>query len=450
MNSLHSFVGMLNGLSSPFRENGLENPFNFMTKPTIAYVTQFFPILTETFVYREVCALRAKGYDVRTFSNRTPDRKQLSDESLHLMADTEYVFPIDWKPFLSAHLSYLTRHPLKYVRTLWQVMGQRGESWGNRKRTLGHFGGGVYLAKKAKEQGVQHVHAHFGVNAATIALVIAQLNDITFSFTAHQIIFTDQLILREKLKHAHFIAAISEYSRDYLIDFYGENGAIADKFHIVHCGISPEQFRPKSTTLSLNGHKPLIFSLARLDEKKGMPYLIEACRILHERGIDFECIIGGDGEQMPLLQQMVADYSLGEIVTLTGRLFQEDLEPYFNRANLFALGCVTTEDGDIDGIPVVLMEAMAMGVPTISTSVSGIPELIEHEKSGLLVPEKDPVALADAMERLLANPAYAQKLAQAGCQKVRCEFNIHHTSDQLAALFEQFVGKQVTIQATSN
>jgi glycosyltransferase involved in cell wall biosynthesis len=408
-----------------------------MAKPTIAYIAQYFPYMTETFVYREVNALRAKGFNIVTLSNRTPDPAKLADESKEHIATTEYVFPLQKRLFVQTHLFWLLRHPLLYLGTLWKVMSPRAESWDSRKRTFGHFGGGVYLAYRLREQGVDHIHAHFSVNAATIGLVIARLLRVSYSFTVHNNIFSDRLILREKLKAARFIVSISRFSRDFLLRYAPDIPGLADKFEIVHCGIAPEQFQPRRQTSTERARSPLIFSLAHHAERKGMPYLVEACRILRERQVDFECIVGGQGPETPRLHTLVARYGLEQHVKLPGVIFQQDLQPYLNQAAAFVLPCITAHDGDVDGIPVVLMEAMAMGVPSVSTFVSGIPELIDDGVSGLLVPEKDAVALADALERVLHDAALAARLGEAAREKVLAQFDIHQSADQLGDLFER-------------
>ena len=410
-----------------------------MNKPTIAYVAQFFPYMTETFVYREVLALREKGFNVVTLANRQPQRERLAEESKPLMDSTSYFFPIRLLTLLMAHFYFILTYPQRYFSTIYTVFSPKGESWSNRWRTFGHWVGGVQLAKVAEEKGVQHIHAHFSVNAATIGLVISRLIDVPFSFTVHNNFFTDRLILREKLRHAKFIIAISEYSRDWLLDYAPEIPDLKEKFQIIHCGISLDQFRPKQLA-HLNGkvaHKPLIFSLAYHAERKGMPYLVEACRILRDRGVEFECIIGGNGPETPLLREMIQNYRLEESVKLPGVIFQENLNSYLVKSNVFILPCITAANGDKDGVPVVLMEAMAMQIPVVSTTVSGIPELIDHGVNGLLVPEKESVALADAIQYLLEDPEFATKIGRLARQKIAHAFNIHTTSDQLIHLFGQ-------------
>lgn len=402
---------------------------------SIAYITQRFPSLTTTFIYREVLALRDAGFNIFTFAIWKPNKDSLSAESKDLVDSSSYVFPNSWSRLLLAHLYFFFTRPIKYVSTFFFVLTRRGESLSNRRRTFFHFFEAIYLAVDMKRKGIRHIHAHFTVNAATIALIIARMLDISFSFTAHNNFFTDRLILREKLKSARFIIAISEHSRDFLLGLFPDLD-VKDKFHIVHCGVSPDDFRPVTRT-AVN-QQPLIFSLAQLVERKGLPVLVEACRILEDRGFDFQCLIAGDGEQRPLLERLIAGFQVQDKVQLLGAVFQEQLGDYLNRTDLFVLPCLTASNGDRDGIPVVLMEAMAMEIPVISTYVSGIPELIEDGQSGLLVKENDPVALADAMQRIIEDGALRKRLGKDGRQRVVQEFNIHKNVSQLATLFGRY------------
>jgi glycosyltransferase involved in cell wall biosynthesis len=403
---------------------------------SIAYIMQTFPGLTLTFIYREVLALKRRGFDVTTFAIWKPDRDKLSPESRSLMDSTFYVFPISWLRFLWAHLYFLVTRPVKYVGTAVFVVTRRGETWHNRIRTAGHFAEAVYMAKEMEKLKIEHLHAHFTINAATIALIGARLLNISFSFTAHNIFFTDRIVLKEKIGESLFIAAISEYSRQFLIRMVPDQD-VAGKIHIVRCGVSPEQFVPPEPK-PVND-VPLILFVAQLAERKGAPFLVEACRLLAERGAPFKCVIVGDGAERPIVEQRIEQYGLQETVTLTGALFQEQLKPYLERADIFALPCITARDGDVDGIPVVLMESMAYEIATVSTTVSGIPELIEHEQSGLLVPEQDSLALADALQHLIADAQFRTKVGKNGRQKILLEFDVDQNAAKLATFFEEYL-----------
>jgi len=407
---------------------------------SIGYISHSFPLLTETFVYREIFSLERKGFRVATFSIWKPDKNKLSHEARHLVDTSYYVFPISWPKFVKAHLYFLSTRPHKYISTLFYVVTRKGESLENRRRTFFHFCDAVYLARDMEREGVTHLHAHFAINAATIALVASRLLGITYSFTAHNSFFIDRVILKEKVWGARFIIAISDFSKRFLSSLVpGDN--IDSKIHIVHCALSPDDFAPPDPK-AVN-EVPVLLFVAQLAERKGAPYLVEACKVLADRGVDFRCVIIGDGLQMGLVKQLVEQYDLQEVVELPGVVYQENLKEYLRQADVFVLPCVTASDGDMDGVPVSLMEAMSMEIATVSTYVSGIPELIEDNVSGLLVPEKDPVALADALQRLFEDNALRLRLGKNGRQKVVQEFDIDKSTAKLADLFEQYLKASV-------
>jgi colanic acid/amylovoran biosynthesis glycosyltransferase len=403
----------------------------------IAYISQTLPSLTTTFIYREVLALREMGFSISTFAIWKPNPNQLSQESKSLVDTTFYVFPISWSKFFVAHLYFLLSRPIRYISTLVFVLTRKGESLSNRKRTFFHFFEAIYLAREMKRQRIRHIHAHFSVNAASVALIIARLLDISFSFTSHSNLFTDQLILKEKIYAAKFIVAISQFTRQYLLNLVNKgDDNVASKTHVIHCGLSPDDFAPRI----LHPHNtPSLLFVAQLAERKGAPILVQACRVLAEQGVDFRCVIVGDGPQWEYVHHLVCEYNLQDRVELAGAVFQEHLKEYLNQADVFVLPCIVAQNGDMDGVPVVLMEAMSMEIPTVSTYVSGIPELIEHEQSGLLVPEKAPEALADAIQRLLRDERLRVRLGINGRRRVQAEFNIYKSAEQLASLFERYL-----------
>jgi glycosyltransferase involved in cell wall biosynthesis len=400
----------------------------------IGYVLQMYPVLTETFVYREVEGLRRKGLQVKTFAFREPDPEDLSRESRHLMQETRYVLPLRWRRFLASHLVWILRRPLRYLGTLAFVLTRRGESPRNRLLTLFHFGAGVDLAGAMRREGVTHVHAHFTINAATMALVIARLLDVPFSFTAHNLMFRRPLLLKAKLREAAFVVAISEFSRRFLVDSLPGEG-IDRKIHVVHCGVSPRDFSPRR---SRPRHDvPVLVFVAQLAERKGAPVLVRACRILADRGVRFRCVLVGDGPERDVVDRLVSEHRLEDSITRTGAVPQENLRDHLDRADVFVLPCVRARDGDMDGIPVSMMEAMAMEIPTVSTRVSGIPELVEDGESGLLVEAGDPEALADALERVLGDADLRVRLGRAGRRRVIEAFDVDRSASELAELFDR-------------
>jgi len=401
----------------------------------IAYVTQIFPFLTETFVYREVLGLRRRGLRVDTFAVRRPDPRTLSRESRALVDETVYVFPVSWARFVANHLHYLFSRPLRYLGTLLLLLTRRGESPRNRVLTLFHFCMGVHLARTMQRREISHVHAHFAINAATIALTVSRLLDVSFSFTAHNLIFTNRLVLKEKMREARFVVAISEFTRRFLIDLHPDED-VAAKIHVVHCGLPVGGFSPPSG--GTVNEIPVIMFVAQLAERKGVPVLVEACKLLVERGERFRCLIVGDGPVREPVERLIAQQGLEEIVEMRGAILQEQLIEHLGRAEVFVLPCVRARDGDMDGIPVSLMESMAMGIATVSTRISGIPELIEDGRSGLLVEPGDAAGLADALQRLIADPELRRRLGEQGRCRVETDFGIDRTAAEIARLFERY------------
>jgi colanic acid/amylovoran biosynthesis glycosyltransferase len=416
--------------------NQVNLPQNDTVSPPIpiAYILQAYPSLTMTFIYREVLALQAKGFNITIFSVWKPAKNKLSPETRSLMDNTHYLFPISWGQFFITHLAFFLKHSLKYISTFLFVMSRPGESWKNRRRTAGHFAEAVCIAQQVEKRDIKHLHAHFSHNAASIAMIIARLLNISFSFTAHNILFTDQIILKEKIREARFIVSISEFTKQFITHLVP---GVDHKIHIVHCGLSPANFSPPVS--KSQNDAPLILFVAQLAERKGTPVLVEACKILVERKVPFQCVIIGDGPQWLLVKQQVEQYHLQNSFILTGALFQEQVKEYFNQADVFVIPCIRTATGDMDGIPVALMEAMAMEIATVSTYVSGIPELIDHEQNGLLIPEKDPLALADALQKLITDSTLRRQLGKNGREKILREFDIDKSAAQLALLFEDYV-----------
>lgn len=400
-------------------------------KKRIAYITQSFPLLTETFVYREVLGLRETGHSVHAFAIRKPASDRLSEESRHLMDDSTYFFPVQWFTFFTSHLFYFGTRPGKYLSTLWLVLTKSGKGIRNRILALVHFCMAASFARKMQRLKIRHNHAHFSINAATIALVIYRLTGIPFSFTAHNLLFREQVLLKEKVRKARFIASISEFTRKFLIDLYPDM-EFADKIHIVRCGISPSDFN--SSASKRENDIPVLLFVAQLAERKGAHVLVEACRILADRKVSFKCEIFGDGPERVRLETLVEKLDLSQFVTLPGAVLQENLKEHLTRADLFVLPCVKAPDGDMDGIPVSLMEAMAMELPVVSTHVSGIPELIEDRQSGLLVEEGNAETLADALQELIDDSALRSRLGKGGRDKIVEGFNIQKSVARIAEL----------------
>lgn len=404
------------------------------TKPTIAYIEQKLPGLTTTFIYREIFELQKRGFKVITFSVHRPQPADLSAEALSLLETTHYIDGTPWHLLAKAHLYYIFKSPFRYLSVFLFLSSRQYETFSDRKRTILHFLGGIYFAHLAQTHDVKHIHAHFAVLSTTISMVVSRMLRIPYSFTAHSACFAERIILPDKIEGAKFIASISNYTSAFLIDQSRDPASARDKIHIVHCGIPVTDFTPPGHRVSVD--PPTILSVAYLIECKGMGYLIDACHLLKERGIPFRCVIVGDGPLYNQLNQQISDRNLQEEVSMPGRIFQEDLKQYLHQADIFAMACNHEKSGIVDGIPVVFMEAMATEIPCVSTTVSGIPDLIEHGVTGLLVDQKNAPAFADALQCLILNKDLRRAMGTASRKKIIEEFNIETTAGQMAELIE--------------
>lgn len=411
----------------------LSNKINTPTdKPTIAYICTRFPAPSETFVYNEIIGLRARGCRVDVFSIHAPEPDRLSAAARALIDDTFYLLPLKTGRFLAAHCFYLVRKPLKYFFALFHfVVAKNIGDLRSLRRTFFHFLEAIYIAAESRERGISYLHAHFATGAASVAMFVSLMNDTPFGFTIHAMdLFRDKLLLPEKVQHARLIIPISRYNvRALVAECPGVDPA---KFQIVHYGIDLNRFRPAAA------HKAssvCLLSLGRLVEKKGFRYLIEAARILKDEGHRFRCVIVGEGPERPLLEQMIRERSMENDVLLVGDVLHECVYDFYAKADLFALPCVVDKANDRDGIPNVLIEAMAMELPCVSTTVSGIPELIDHGQDGLLVVPNDARALAAAVGTLIVDPPLRGRLGRAARIKVEREFNLDRSVERLEELF---------------
>jgi glycosyltransferase involved in cell wall biosynthesis len=316
----------------------------------------------------------------------------------------------------------------RYFAGLLNALFGERESLRNRAVALWHFLVACHWARGLRGGGVAHVHSQWIHAAGTVAWYGARLLGVPFSFTGHAAdLFRNRVALRDKVRDAEFIGCISEFHRD----LYRKLGAREEQMFLVYCGIDVAHFTPRLRPRPVSG-PVCVLSSGRLVEKKGFDVLIDACALLRERGRDMRCVIGGSGPLEADLRARVRERGLEDRVELTGRaIAQEDLPAFMAQGDVYCLPCVWASDDDVDGLPQMLVEAMACGLPAVSTRLVGIPDLVVHEETGLLVEPRRADQLADALERLIDDEPFARRLAAEGRRMVERRFDIETCLDPL-------------------
>jgi glycosyltransferase involved in cell wall biosynthesis/CelD/BcsL family acetyltransferase involved in cellulose biosynthesis len=404
---------------------------------SICYVGQHFPDVTTTFVEQEVRGLRAQGIDVILCSNRRPDPDHLPAASQSLLDETVSVFPIRWSRVVVAHGTMLVSHPRRYTRALSQLVCARNQRAADRLRSIMHFGGATVLAYAVRDRGVVHVHAHFLSNAATFAVVMAELLAVPYSITVHAVPRDDPPLLREKLRGARFVVAICHDTRRQLLQ-RSPGAGLADRIRVVRCGVDEEAFAPPRARTPTTS-PPLVLAVGQLVAKKGHDVLVAACRRLHDRGVVFRAQIVGAGPEHARLDQLIRAAGLTGTVELVGAVGHDAMPARLQEAAVVALASRIAADGSVDGVPVALMEGMACARAVVSTRIGGIPELIDSGTNGLLVEAGDADALADAIETLLHDAERRAALGAAARRTVLDGWTARRQVDCVADLLRDSV-----------
>ncbi len=404
---------------------------------SFAYLFERFPSFTQTFCYREVREMVRHGADPAIFSIRKPED-----------------IPADCPPELAQAVTYLPEDPvlragIKAELEAGTLKGKPAKdlvAWGKRGDKSRLYEA-IWLGRELRRRGVRHVHTHFSGIAARTAYWLKAFYGITYSFTGHandMFCANDHPVtLEDLLREAEFAAVVSDFSRAWLC---GQHPAWAGKIHRVYNGIDLAPFQPAQPA---PGALPRIVSVGRCIEKKGFPVLIDACALLKARGIAFECQIVGSGPLESEYRAKVATLGLEREVHLTGAQPQEVVRELLGGATLFALACAEEADGGMDNLPTVIAEAMAFSLPVVSTRLAGVPEMVEHGQSGLLVAPGSPGELADALQTLLADPQKARRLGEAGRALAEARFASEVTGGELRALLGQCKGVRFPWQKRS-
>jgi glycosyltransferase involved in cell wall biosynthesis len=376
----------------------------------------------DAWVGNELRGVKAAGIPVVLHALRRPAKTFFSSEDIAALdRETRTIYPLSRGRAMAALLAA----PGRFGGRFWGALGSAlfGARESLRVRALGlwHLAVACHWAAGLRGEPIHHIHSQWAHAGASVAMYGAQLLGAPFSFTGHAAdLFRERAALRAKIAAAEFIVCISEFHRR----FYLSEGARPDQLFVVYCGIDTRHFSPMRRVRP-PGAPIRILSSGRLVEKKGFDVLIDALALLKDQGRPFEATIAGSGPLEASLRAQIAARDLGAHVTLTGEaLKQEDIPAFMATGDVYTLPCQRAPDGDIDGLPQMLMEAMACGLPAISTDLVGIPDLIEDGATGLLIPPENAPALAAALSRLDDDAALADRLAAAGRDAVLARFDL--------------------------
>jgi colanic acid/amylovoran biosynthesis glycosyltransferase len=417
------------------RPSETETPGNDL--PTIAYLCSEYPAVSHTFVLREVEALRARGATIETFSvRRTPSEQLLSERDKAAAETTFAILPPRWHHLATSHLRLFLRGPGAYASTLAAAVraapaGLRGHLW-----QLFYFAEAAVLWQECERREIRHIHAHLANVASDVAMLTAALGTAiepdrpwSWSFTMHgPTEFLDQRHYRlsEKLEDAAFVVCISEFARSQLMALC--NPSLWPRLHVIHMGIPVAEFTRNGKDAA---DQQEILYIGRLVPEKGQAVLLGALALLGERGLRPRLLLAGEGALRRDLERFVEELGIHGQVDFLGAVGQDQLRDLYERATAFCLPSFG------EGVPVVLMEAMAMEVPVVTTRIAGIPELVEDGRSGFVVAPGHLDDLADRLQQVLENPELRRELGAAGRAKVMAEFDAERSAEQLFALFEQ-------------
>ncbi|HEX3445101.1 MAG TPA: glycosyltransferase family 4 protein [Chthoniobacterales bacterium] len=388
----------------------------------LGYLFERFPAFTQTFCARELSELYRQGAAPPVFSIRRPAEGQPSNIALenikvYYLPDTN-----------SLEFKIRTKLISPRLRGLWSGSGDI--------RDKGRFREAVYLGSKLRKAEVSHLHVHFAGLASRTAWWIKRLFGITYSFTGHaNDIFCpkpDQRVtLGDLVREASFIVTVSDFSANWLRRDFPEAAA---KVYRVYNGLDLATFRPAA-----RGAKPVrLLSVGRIIEKKGFVFLVEACRLLRCSGFDFVCEIVGEGPERPRLEELIQAYQLSDRVRLMGSMPQTDIIDLLARSSIFVFPAIHDSCGDSDNLPTVLIEAMASNLPVIATEIAGIPEIVQQNKNGILVREKDAAQLANAIRVLACNQGLLEQYGSMSRRIAAEKFALANTVAELKSLFGRF------------
>jgi glycosyltransferase involved in cell wall biosynthesis len=409
--------------------------------PVLGMILKGYPRISETFISNEILLLEKLGFNLHLFSMRKP-REDFTHESVKkIRARVDYLPETLIKPLprlLYHNLILASKRPGVYAAALKTAFRRFLRT--RKSATLKHLFQAGYLAHRLlPASGVTHLHAHFAHSPTSVAMFTSQLTGLPFSFTAHakDIYTSDPRQLREKIELSRFVVTCTEYNRRHLLGIAdGHKTPIHRNYH----GIDVDLFSGPGENQELPGQPYRILTIARLTAKKGLPTVFRALKLLTNQGLSLNHTLIGDGDDREKILALVNELGLTSVTRWLGTQPHHEVLEHYRNTDLFVLGCEVASNGDRDGIPNVLLESMAVGVPVVATDISAIPELVENGVSGLLVPPRQPERLAEAMQRMLTDQELRSRIIPVARQTVTDAFDNRRLIQDLAEIYRQGMG----------
>lgn len=401
---------------------------------TIAYLVNQYPKVSHSFIRREIAGVEAMGLQVARFSIRSISSELVDEEDKLEQKLTQVVLGIGKFGLLFALIRVAITRPARFWSALWLMLLV---GWHSERGILRHF---AYLAEACvllrwfSDLGIDHVHAHFGTNSTTVAMLCRVLGGPPYSFTVHgpeEFDKVQAIALTEKINRAAFVVAVSSFGRSQLYRWCSQDQW--SKIHVVHCGVDELFLKQPHIPIP---DQPRLVCIGRLSEQKGHLLLIEAASRLAAEGLPFKLVFVGDGPLRPQIEALIAQYGLQDHIEITGWASSNDVQQQILASRAMVLPSFA------EGLPVVIMEALALSRPVISTYVAGIPELVEPETCGWLVPPGSVEALTAAMRTALQLPVEKlEQMGRAGAERVAKQHDAKQEAMRLAALFPSNIEK---------
>lgn len=409
----------------------------------VAYITTGYPAPSHTFIMREVQALRRRGVRIATTSvHRAECEHLLTEEDRREFETTHALLPPRWREIATSHLIALIRHPRAFVSTLRVALGMARRGWRGRLWQLFYFAEALTAWSHWRRVDARHIHAHFVAAPSDVALLAAHFGRVagsgpqTWSFTVHGLIElwdVQTFRLAEKVRRADAVICISDFTRSQLMAMVEEDHWA--KLQVVHCGVVPADYTGIGEPPS---GPPCILCVARLVPEKGHSVLLRALALLRDRGVEASLELVGDGPSREHLGRLVADLNLEDRVRFAGTIGQHEMATHYENAAVVCLPSFC------EGVPVVLMEAMACGRAVIASAVAGVRELVRDRETGLLVSPGREDELADGLEVLLRGPDMRRSLGDAARRHVARHYDVDESAARLSDLFGGLHGEHLS------